>query len=266
MEYSGRPKFFDVDHYLDSVEQMIMADEICFALKMLENLPGYYRDNVPQRALDIKKLVLKNTMTVIDYSNDFEETVQGIEAYAKESFADIVNRHSNSIKGWALNQVIAAIGEHRFRVSELGPAYFWVPEQLVSVPNAHYDFQSLQKQASSEAVNRLKDIRSNFLCDSPMPGAKEVFVCFETIEHMWNEDDVFHYYTKFGIEADYVVMSCPLYTLTEGLEDWKTRTLGHVRTYTPRDLSNFIKKHWPGYTVETYATDSIVCIASKTKA
>jgi hypothetical protein len=66
----GRPYYFDVDMYLACVEQMISSDEVERALWMLDNMPGWYRDNPPQQAKKIRDQLLKRLYTTMDYMKD----------------------------------------------------------------------------------------------------------------------------------------------------------------------------------------------------
>ncbi len=69
----GRPAYFNVDKYLDCVEEMITADEVERALWMLDNMPGWYRDNVPSKARDMKDRLLTKFFTTLDYSTELIE-------------------------------------------------------------------------------------------------------------------------------------------------------------------------------------------------
>ena len=79
----GKPLFFNCDRYLDSVEDMINADEAERALWMLDNMPGYYRDYPPKRALDIKNALHLRLYTPIQYLTHQDK----IEVNTKEILA-----------------------------------------------------------------------------------------------------------------------------------------------------------------------------------
>jgi hypothetical protein len=83
------------------------------------------------------------------------------------------------------------------------------------------------------------------------------------IEHLWNEDDIYHYYAKSGMDADIVMLSTPKYTLYGGLNQWHSRELGHLRTYTPKDLLAFASKHWPTLQWTFFDADMMLVVGQK---
>lgn len=251
----GKPDHFNVDHYLDSVEQMICCDELETALYMLDHLPGYYRNFVPQRALDIKAAMYRQLMSVVDYANDKHE--------AKEANEEI--HHCPIEKQWetphffprgpAAIRTVKELNDQGFsvHVTEFGPANYWLPYALKD-QGCDFSYDSYSINSS------VKYLEPQTPSDKPK---KHLFCCFEVIEHLWNHDDVYHHYAKAQINADVIMISTPKHTLFGGRADWKERELGHVRTYTPGELINFGNKHWQGYDWQLFDAYMMVLIGKK---
>ena len=235
-DVQGKPKHFDPDHYLDSVEQMICADEIETALYMLDHLPGFYRDNVPQRAVDLKKTLYRQLLTTEEYVFDTAEIKEVNESIHNRPLSEqYLNQHFHP-RGPIAISLVKRINDMGFmaRIVEVGPANYWLPAALNGLElNFKYDAYSISAVAQHIKVSK----------DSDRP-TKTIFCCFETIEHLWNPEDIYHYYCKSEIDADYILLGCPKYTLYGGLPNWEDRELGHLRTYTPKDLQMFAEKYW----------------------
>lgn len=233
----GIPRHFDPDHYLDSVEQMICADEIVNALKMLDMFPGYYRDNMPPRALEIKKRVYQQLMNTTEYATDSSESQAESEAWHKTPLADQWQKPHFNPRGPIMVDLVTKINDQGLiaEIHELGPANGWLPAALtkLGLKFHHYGYGIDGVKYSGYIGNLSKK--------------QTIFCCFEVIEHLWNPDDIYHYYSKAVESADHILIGCPKYTLFGGLSNWDSRMLGHIRTYTPSELYQFCAKHWPGY-------------------
>jgi hypothetical protein len=251
----GKPLHFDPDHYLDSVEQMIRADEIVSALWMLDNMPGYYRDNKPQRALDIKKKIYQQLMTVVDYASDGDETKEASEDFSKVPLEEYYRQPHCSPRGVITVGLVQSLNLDGYsaNIVELGPANYWLPTALKSL---NCDFTYEGYSINPLVKSPIETIKS----DKPI---KNIFVCFEVIEHLFSPDDIYHFYCKSKMDADYVLMSTPKYTLMGGLPDWDTRTLGHIRTYTPTEFVKFGTTHWHGLSWQIIDSDMMVLVGSK---
>ena len=234
----GFPKYFDLDKYLDAVESMVCADEIKFALVMLENLPGYHRDHYPERATKIKNNIYTQCMTVYEYVNDKKESKEETEEWYKADLDQHWRLPHFNPRGKAIMDTVNHLNSDGFCVNivELGPFNYWLP---VALQSEKCDFMytpiNINPHHKCPVVTKVTS-------DKP---TKHIFVCFEVIEHLWNEDEVFHYAAKTQLDYDFVFISTPKYTCGGGLPDWATRELGHIRTWTPKELTNYCYKHWP---------------------
>lgn len=252
----GKPKYFDLDLYLSAVEQMICADEIKFALTMLENLPGYYRDNYPKRASNIKELIYQQCMTTQDYVNDRSELIEMSEKLHNCPVGEMWKLPHFSPRGELIMNIVKELNSEGYcaRIVELGPYNYWLPMGLQA---QNCDFIYTPMSVNPHVKNPYK---TKVASEKPI---KDIFICFEVIEHLWNEDEVFHYFCKTQTDPDIVLISTPKYTCGGGLPNWDTRQLGHIRTWTPKELTLFCEKHWPE--LEWYFVDSamMICIGKK---
>lgn len=234
----GRPSHFDPDHYLDSVEQMICADELVNALKMLEMLPSYYRDNYPARAQEIKYKLYRQIMSIRDYIGDISEEQVHSEASHKTPLEDqwsIPHFHPRGRMMMDLVKEINASGDSA-EIHEIGPANYWLPAAL-SKQGLRYSYQGYSLRPQEDKVKAVRAAERS----------KTIFCCFETIEHLWNPDDIYHLFVKTGCNPDYILLGCPKHTLYGGMSNWEDRELGHLKAWSPKDLYEFLQKHWPEY-------------------
>lgn len=257
-----KPKHFDIDHYLDSVEQMVCADEVITALEMLKKVPGYYRDYPVPRQLSLEKEILAHTWTVIDYAQDPDEMEDPIVEMQKKLYpdrdikdlGDLIDIPFFLIRGqhvinWVKEQNDLGLTPHIF---ELSPASFWLPYGLVKKGlKFTYQAQSLQRSSWNHHKQSLTNIGiwKNYedlepQCTNTEVKTRTLFCCFETLEHLWREDDIYHEYCKLKYEPDCIMMSTPKHTLFGGEKDWR-REIGHLRTYTPHEFATIAVKWFP---------------------
>jgi hypothetical protein len=251
----GYPACFSIDNYLDVVEQVICADEIQNAFWMLDHMPGYFRDNPPERALEIKRKLYRQLMTVEDYCGDEHELEdKSVEDHAGYPLKDHWNLEHYWPRGHIIVERVKALNEQGCcaDIYEFGPANYWVYHSLLG--------QGLDFKYHCSSIGKAKKVEKN---DCKLEKTKQVFICFEVIEHMWSPDDIFHYYFKAGLDADIILMSTPKYTLFGGLPGWDSRPLGHIRTYTPNELLNFVTKHCPKYSYKIFDANMMVLEGTK---
>lgn len=238
----GKPLYFNVDQYLDAVEGMICADEIETALYMLDHLPGYYRDHYPSRAQEIRNTVYRKLMNVHDYVHDYDEVTlaKGLDP-TKVPLKEAYNYPFYQPRAIVALSTVKRINEMGFvaNIHEMGPAYFWLPVMLNEEKcDFAYTFTSINAHLMDHKLE---------LPDPPILPKKDVFISFETIEHLWNPDEIYQAYLKSGSKGDYILLSTPKYTAFGGMPNWRNRQLGHIRTYTPKEFTAFAIKHWPNH-------------------
>jgi hypothetical protein len=237
---------------------MICADEIKLALTMLENLPGYYRDNFPERAKRIRSSIYEQCMTVQDYINDMSETTEGAKVYHASDLGKQWSEPHFTPRGTLLISLVKDLNKQGLcaEIIELGPYNYWLPAGLQDEAcDFIYTPMSINPHAKCPITTKTSS-------DNPI---KKIFVCFEVIEHLWNEDEIFHYFCKTQMDPDFVLISTPKHTCGGGLPNWNQRQLGHVRTWTPKELTQYCTKHWSN--LNWYMVDAamMISIGSKEK-
>lgn len=227
----GKPAHFNVDKYLDCVEDMICSDEVETALKMLDQFPAYYKDHVPERAVEIRRSLNRQLFTPVQYRS-WEGTLSCTPEQALASWS------------------------HRFQVLEREVQQFKCPHIMELAPGvpivspglrAHgllhtYEYMSLDGKGGDERPAT----------------SKAIFVCFETIEHLADPTEIYRNYLKFEREADVIMISTPLYTHQACSREWRTAALGHLRTYSPASLHQAVSAMFDGYSWSVELSDVIV--------
>lgn len=238
----GRPLFFNPEQFLDVVEQMINADEVERALWMLDNMPGYYRDNPPARALEIRDRLHKQFYTAVQYASE----VPGTEVNAE-----------TVLRAWPLRAELLANTIKRLNESGVTPNVMefadgtgWLKVGL------HEKGLKFSHEGLSLGGEYLLADEFDF----------NIFVAFEVIEHLADPWDIYRNYLKFDRHADLVFLSTPLYTINGGENYWQNRPLGHLRTYTPGEFQNVAERMFRGFKFEIIADDTMVAIGNRAGA
>lgn len=230
----GRPFYFDPDLYLDAVENMIVADEIIFALKMLDNMPAWYRKHPPQRAVEMRKDLLAKVWTVFDYSRDADEleTMDGLQ------FGEDIRYYPRlSILRYFVSDLI--YNGHRVNIYEFCPGNFSVIKYLHALGlDFGYKCENVNQKTIGQvdgllALHPIKDNGFN------------IFINFEVIEHLWDAEITLEHWAS-RVKANAFMISTPFGCMGGGRADWNSRELGHVRTFTEKELMDIVQKIWPG--------------------
>ena len=249
----GKPKHFNPDEFLDVVEQMVVSDEIVRALWMLDNMPGYYRQYPPQRAVDLKRRIYNNTWNISSYVKDKAELYEDSLAYQAKCNPGYVWDDLGTMMDIGFCQPRAPIAHDIVKeyndkgispfIWEMGPANYYLPYGLRKKGRKfNYFATTLNAEAFNDHKARLADVWK----EAPDKEQPQIFICFETLEHLWNESDILHQYHRYGANAEIIMMSTPLNTLLGGLPNMD-RELGHIRTYTPNEFRDIAQKLFPGY-------------------
>lgn len=228
----GQPLLFDPDLYLTAVEQMIASDEVERALHMLDNMPSFYREHPPKRALELKELLHRVLWTPVQYAGiyagaDVESEFWPLRAQCVE---DIVREHS---------------GAH---IMELAGGSGWLHE-------------GLRKREYKFTYNCLS--LDEKLVTKEFFGGPAIFCAFELIEHLSNEWEIYQNYLKFNKQADYVLLSTPLHTYGGGNPNWRNGPLGHLRCYSVSEFHEIAAKMFTGFEWTAKTDDTIVLIGRK---
>lgn len=251
----GRPKFFDPDHYLDSVEQMLSADEVMFAIEMIKRMPGYYRDHPTERQSKLLSHIYQNMASLTYYVNAKFETYEEALfqqsrlnpgfAWADKGLGAMIDIPFCQPRGGYMVSLVKAMNEDGRKpfIWEMGANSFWLPYGLEAKGlDFNYYSKSLQPEAQRDAEARIESWGIY-----PKDKQTQIFCCFEVIEHLQNPYDILQTYHEYGADADHIIISTPKYTLFGGVSD-KNRILEHIRTFTPKELNDICTDMWPTHT------------------
>lgn len=235
---TGKPPHFDPNLYCDVIEQMISSDEVERAQWMLDNPPAFFRDYPTERMKEIRESLHRQLFTPAQYA---AADIEGVDC-DPEALAQIFPPRAQ-----VLAEKIKALNEKGIKpnIMEIGPGVFWLPFSLRARGlEFTYEYQALNKKMLP--------------FDAPKEnGGPNILVCFELIEHLSNEAEIYQSALKFKKQMDYVYISTPLYTCSAVSSDWRNNALGHLRTYTPHDLFKVVSGLFSGYTWKLYLSDSI---------
>ncbi len=234
-----------------------MADEIILAYHLLDNMPGYYRENYPERAKEIKALVNKNLMSIYDYANNEDEFGEKQFEEARVQLARMDSQPRGEVlvnKVRDLNR--QGIEPHLF---EVGPSNYFMPIGLAG-GGCKFTYSDLNFNSRAKEFIKSKNI-INFA--DRKPDDYKMYLFCEIIEHLWRTEDAVDIYRKYHNEADWFMLSTPRFTMGGGLDSWKTRQLGHIRTWTPKEISTFATEKFPEFDWHIYSTPMMVMVGDK---
>ncbi len=236
----GKPRFFDPDIYLKAVDGMINADEVLTALRMLDTMPAYYRDNPYPPAVRMRERLHRQLFTPIQYKGLYKniEITKEDTATHWPLRARLLEDEVKKLNGYDKTPLIM----------ELAPGSMWLREGLKH-KNRDFNYQHLS-------------LDDEYL-ECPAQIDNVIFCAFELIEHLHCEDEIYQNYLKFDRPADIVMFSTPLYTYAGGMDNWQDRQLGHLRTYTPGELHKAVAKNFQGFEWSIAIDDTIVLTGRK---
>lgn len=237
MSQFGKPSFFDVETALQAVQQFVNADEIVTALEILDKFPAYYRDFPTKSMVDLRKYIFEKLITVEEYCLGERDHVSwGDQLYNEYKAFARMQDVADTIKQ------INSTNRNVF-IYEFGPGHFWLPYGLMK-DNLKFKYKPLiiEKRNADIYEKELAPV----LGEAPEFTDIVIFVAFEVLEHLFHEKDILHFYHKYHIDADFIFISTPKYTLGGGRDRRDTGMLAHIRTYTPSELVTLVNKFWPG--------------------
>ncbi len=252
----GRPIYWDLNIHIQAIEQMIKADELQIALQMLKNVPGWWRDNYPNELARIKSTIYRQTYDQVEYATDDEEADCPREMGEQQWDSPYMFPRAEII-----SQIVRKYnaGMQRPWIYDLGCSHGNLPLGLLK---SRHDFDYCGAGMNHRIIQKLKGWIGDVWKDRP--GLQPTILYnTEVLEHCFNPHDIVHSSYKVGTIWDQILLSVPMYTLGGGLPDWSTRRLGHVRTWTPAEFSEFANKSWPGYSWVLYKAASMVLVGTK---
>ncbi len=243
---TGLPQWFDPEIYCDCVEMMIASDEVNRAFSMLRNVPAWYRDFPTPRMLEIRESLHRQLFTPVQYAMADAEAITINEEILTQYWPDRAQVLGNKIK--ELNDQGL-----KPNLMEIGAGTFWLPYSLRS---RGYEFTYEHKTLGLETRVLPFD-------KPPLVSGVNMFIAFELIEHLSNENEIFQNYLKFKKKADYIFLSTPLYTCGGVNKDWRNHALGHLTTFTPQEFHNLCSGMFHGYNWSGVLSDTITMVGEK---
>ncbi len=251
----GRPIYWKLDVHIAAIEQMIRADELQIALKMLEAVPGWWRDHYPNELARIKSTIYRQTYDQIEYATDDEEADCPREMGESQWSGPYMYPRAEII-----SNLIKSLFPKTPWIYDLGCSHGNLPLGLIK---SNHNFTYCGVGMNHRIIQKLKKWTGLHWKEKPNPNQPTILYNTEVLEHCMNPLDIVHSSYKVGVNWDYIVLSAPMYCLGGGLPDWETRRLGHVRNWTPGEFIEFANKHWPNYAWVIYKSASMVLVGTK---
>jgi hypothetical protein len=246
----GRPLYWRLDQHISAIEQMIRADELQEALRMCDQVPGWWRDNYPPELAEIKRTLYRQTYDQIEYATDDEEA----ECTREFGEAQWDNGYMYP-RAELVSVLLRSLFPRSPWIFDLGCSHGNLPLGLIK---SNYGFRYCGAGMNKRIQDKVKGWVGEHWSDKPVGDQPTILYCTEVIEHCFNPHDIVHSAYKVGVTWDHIILSVPKYTLGHGLPDWQTRRLGHVRTWTPREFMRFADESFPGYEWMLYDSHSMV--------
>jgi hypothetical protein len=242
----GQCEFWDPKPFIDAANILVAADEPMRALKLLDEVPGYYRDNPDPQMTSLKEKILSLLATPAFYATNPYDTL------VREEVAEHVV--DSLVRGVLIRDDVKRFNDQGLtpHIVDLGPGEYWLPIGLKKkgLQFTYHDV-GLCKEAQDKAYVFIKDrVR-----ETQSPGQPVIFVACEIIEHMHHEEDIAVEYHRLKANADVIHISTPKYTfdIRKSQLDWEKKgDLGHLRTYTPKEFFDVVSKMFPQHQFVIY--------------
>ena len=247
MEDIDRIEFWDSKPFIDAANILVASDEPLRALQLLDNLPGLYREYVPQEVAELKGLILSKLATNSFYATDRDDE--------KLPDPEVFKSKLERLLRWKL--IYSDVREYNLEgvtphIIDFGPGEYWLPIML-QYYGCKFTYQDIYVSHSirAQAMERLGDI---FL-PKPPSDRPVIYVACEILEHLHFENDIAVECLKSGATPSIIHVSTPRFTydISKARLDWKRfGELGHLRTYTLSEFYWTISKMFPDYKMQAY--------------
>lgn len=233
--FHGELKDFKLEAFLTVAEELARGDDVERALWVLNNLPGFYRENQPHEVIKLR--------------NELTAKIATPAWYAHNDNTD-VPPHPDVFKGYLRGHLL--LSEIKYmnqddyvpHIVDVGPGVFELPLMLKH-HNCKFTYEPVFLQ--KEYFERIKPQIEAYLKPCPVDQPR-VYVACEIIEHLWNEHEIKTEMLRAGPLADVVHVSTPLYSICGTYRNWREiQTLAHLRTYTTKEFQNLMLKMFPEY-------------------
>lgn len=245
---------YDIECVLKNAEQLVLHDETELAIKVLNALPAYYRDHLPQRILDMRRDIKSKIFTISDYALNPDDGV--------DLRIDFVQRCLALKRGNVIYQELLKANANGVipHIVDFGPGEYWMALGLNRM-NLKFTYHPIGIQPDAalaakqelEAVWATRDIKER----------PNWFVAYEIIEHLHYVDELRDQYDRIKGDVTKVFLSTPMYTFAEGNPTWRERGIPHLRAYTPQEFYAESMRLFKEYKFEFIPDAVMVCVGSK---
>ncbi len=238
----GELKAFKLDAFVTCINELVRADEVERALWLCDNLPAYYRDNVPAPIAILKNTIQSRIATPRHYI-DIDQKQQSIPDYS--SFL-------GTLRFRLLDKDVQRLNDLKLKVHlvDFAPGEYAFPV-LLKQNKRDFSYAPLNLTRSLfDIVMQKHDIQNGY--PEGLDPVK-IFAACEVIEHLWNPQDIRTEMLSGCGFADIIHISTPKYTFDQHCSDWTTRNLlGHLRAYTPKEFIDQVVRMFPEYDFRFY--------------
>lgn len=245
LDLTGSCQFFDSKPFIDAANILVAADEPLRALKLLEGLPGFYRDNIPSEIHELKRRIKRDLATPTFYMEE-KPSPRYADDNAVNDIPKLFGEYVTTLlRGQLIQKDVLEMNHSIPSILDLGPGEYWLPIGMKYLIGRLFSYKGVGLCNSNEAGAR------PFLDDLfPYLGKPNIFVACELIEHLHHEDDIRTEFERHAPDASIIHISTPKYSF-DGRADqiqWENKKgLGHLRTYTPREFHNVVARMFPEF-------------------
>lgn len=225
---------FKLNVFLEAAQELARADEVERALKLLDNLPAWYRDHEPKEITRLRTEILSKIATINFYKEiDCHPDLLNVDQVCKLLRCKLL-----TLEVKKLNEL-----NYTPHIVDFGPGEYWVPLVLNKF-NLKYTYQPL-------SINDISYEKNKFLFENHLSKKTDqptIFLALEIIEHLWAEQEIKINMLRECGYCDIIHVSTPKYTHRYDQTDWRAiGTLGHLRAYTPTEFFTIVQDMFKEY-------------------
>lgn len=227
---------FKISAFIDAANELARADEVERALKILDNLPAYYRDNEPRSITVLRNEIMARIATAGDYkNNDTTDKIEDVSPMRETLRYQLLKGDVSYFNG----------KKQTPHIIDYAPGEFWVPI-LLKEDGLKFTYQPIY--ICDKAFEKTKHLFEDTMRKEKTFNEPTIFVAFEIIEHLHNENEIKIEMLKAYGRCDIIHVSTPKYSYDYECKDWRERSLlGHLRAYTPREFFDKVQQIFPEY-------------------
>lgn len=240
-------KDFKHKAFIEAAEELLRSDETLMALKLLDMVPGFYRDHKIPEIENLKREVRAKIATASFYA-----THEGFELTVDDNFC---LQTAGSLRNQLIANDVRVLNQNGFhpQVFDMGPGEGALPVILKAQGLKFTYTQIYVNQPTYKATRRRFEDVEDKPTTLEIQQPPKIFVATEVIEHLHCEEEIrFEMDQRVGM-ADIVHVSTPLYTFAPNVMNWREiGWLGHLRTYTPEEFRTTVAKMFSEYQYAYY--------------